>query len=125
MVRAEWCDPASPSVSFLDISPAKAGREFGGVFGSALGSLDGGGGRACEVGGGNHNDPLWLCVAGHKLTITDQQPPRCGGCSLFRGRFPTALISFMRVRYVASTGVTTLYQASNESKTDRNWWNFA
>jgi hypothetical protein len=29
--------------------------------GSSLGSLDGGGGRACEVGGGNHKDPLGLC----------------------------------------------------------------
>jgi hypothetical protein len=28
--------------------------------GSSLGSLDGGGGRACEVGGGNHKDPLGL-----------------------------------------------------------------
>jgi hypothetical protein len=51
-VRGEWNDSASPSVSFLDISPAKAGREFRAPSGSSLGSLDGGGGRACEVGGG-------------------------------------------------------------------------
>ena len=29
------------------------------------------------------------------------------------------------LRHCSSTGVTTLYQASNESKTDRNWSNFA
>jgi len=47
----------SPSVSYLDISPAKAGGEVGnGLYFSSLGSLDGGGGRACEVGGGNHAD---------------------------------------------------------------------
>ncbi|MCL1588024.1 MAG: hypothetical protein M3092_06365, partial [Actinomycetia bacterium] len=40
-VRSEWYDSASPSVSFLDISPAKAGGEFRASSGSSLGSLDG------------------------------------------------------------------------------------
>jgi hypothetical protein len=77
-VRGEWNDSASPSVSFLDISPAKAGREFRARSGSSLGSLDGlkeaplwrrhletspprrpvEKVRACEVGGGNYKNPL-------------------------------------------------------------------
>jgi hypothetical protein len=36
-VQGEWNDSASPSVSFLDISPAKAGREFRARSGSSLG----------------------------------------------------------------------------------------
>jgi len=67
-VRAQWCDLVSPSVSFLDISPAKAGGDIGAeprlvpssrfwLLPHAVGMS-----RACEAEGSNHPYPRVLVV---------------------------------------------------------------